>query len=162
MKDHSERIVAVAIVSILLLSFFGGWIYVRFFAEDYVAAHTVDPKEEIFAFVRKNEDLLFEVIDLRSVDYMSPRLTEIADTTILHDLNHEGGDGYLYAHTDFCKGISISGSCHVIVYHPKNPEQRIYKGEWFDCENGRKFQGEGYSYYLEEIGNDFYYVHYIT
>ena len=162
MKDTSERIIASVILCILLLTFFGGWVYAHFFAEVFVAARIVDPKEEIFAFVHENEDLLFEVIDLRSIDHLSPRLAEIADTTLLHDLNWEGGDGYLYAHTDFCGGISVSGSCHVIVYYPKNPEQRIYKGEWFDYENGRKFQGEGYSYYLEEIGNDFYYVHYIT
>ena len=162
MKKIGENFAAVALLVIFVATVIGGWIYVRFFAEEYVAASIVDPKAEITAFVQENEELLFEVMDLQWKDSKSPKLQEIADSTLLDRLGWQSEADFMEACTDFCSGISISGSCHKIVYYEKNPCQKVCRGEWFPHENGYRLEEPGYSYYIEEIGNNFYYLHYVT
>ena len=162
MKKIGESFAAAALLVIFAATVIGGWIYVRFFAEEYVSGHRIDPKAEIVAFVGENEDLLFEVMDLQWKDPKSAKLQEIAGSTILDRLGWQSEANFMDVCTDFCGGISISGSCHRIVYCEENPCRKVCRGEWFAHEKGFRLEEPGYSYYIEEIGNDFYYLHYVT
>ena len=100
-------------------------------------------------------------MELSNFEPDSPRLAEITDNTILDSCRFT--KDYYICHTDFCSNtLSISCVTHEIICCDEDPAQYIERGEWTADGDGRSFNAEGYMYYLEEIGNSFYYLYYST